>query len=369
MKSVSILIPVLDEAKNLPRLFRALRTQPAEIIFIDNGSTDESLSLMREFAAGRPGTKVLQESKRGFAEPLNHGLDEAHGDYLLFLDADALPGGNWLKQHCATLEHSDISVGKTKSAIRGKATAYGEASLLLFKNHSNRAAHAQGHALPWGPTCNLGIRRSLIGSVSRFSPEAGGAFDIDWCWRAILAGARLAYSPKAEVNHFRRNEREAVLRQFERYGLGEAWLQRTYSFLLAAEDREPDPFWAGIEAFQRIRGSVKAKKKTVAAALEEVAAAFSNAVRAGYERDHLRCAIQRRLPAAPVHWQSDRAEVTILVPGKGVTQFSGKMLQAWRAMQEGAGEQELADLFHRLFKIPKKFAAHEAHEFRKALSL
>lgn len=360
MTKVSILIPVFNEEKNLPALFSALRAQKeAEIIFVDNASTDGSAALLKKFAAGRKGTKWLREKEHGFAPPLNRALREAKGEFLLFLDADARPARDWTQQMLLALAEADIAVGETKSAISGKITAYGRTSLLLFKDHSHRAAHAHGHALPWGPTCNLGVRAAFARKVGPFSPAAGGAFDIDWCWRAVLLGGRITFAPRAKVTHLRRNEREALLRQFDRYGLGEAWLHRTYSFLLDPEDRASDPLRASLDAFRRILERDKHSP--------EVAAAFASGVRAGYERPYQPCPQKRALPKAAVAWPSCQNEITVFVPGKGITQFSGKMLEAWRAHQETKEERGLALRFQKLFDISAEEAAHEAHEFRKAL--
>ena len=376
MKKVAVLIPVRNEAELLPGLCKALGRLRANslklrFVFVDNDSSDDSLAIIRKFAAGRKDVTVLSETERGFAHPLNRGRKEIRGDedFVLFLDADALPTPTWATEMAKALETSDLVVGETKSTVAGKVSAYGRVAQALFRDHSKRAAHAEGHALPWGPTCNLGVRRELLERVGPFSVEAAGAFDIDWCWRAIFLGARIAYAPKASVSHFRRNEREALLRQFERYGLGEAWLHHTYSFLLEASDREPDPLLASVEAYARMRRTAKAGQSAAyTTALEEVAAAFASGVRAGYERPHRACGQKREL-RAPLSWPSGKTEVTVLVPGKGVTQLSGKMLSAWEALRGGMDEHELGHLFERLFKLSHDEAAHEAHEFRKALSL
>lgn len=367
MKSISLLIPVLNEEKNLPSLFRALtalrkKTDSLDILFIDNGSEDESVSLLEKFCASQPGTRIVHEKERGFAQPLNRGLAEAKGEYLLFLDADALPAPNWAEVMRKSLAESDIAVGETSSFLPGRATPYGKLSLALFKNHSAAAARAEGHALPWGPTCNLGVRRSVFNKVDLFSPEAGGAFDIDWCWRAVLQGARLAYIPGAKVKHRRRNEREALLRQFDRYGRSEAWLQRTYAFLTGGE--EIDPLQASLEGYQRLK--LRAKK---AKGAEEVAVAFASGVRAGYSGFFRPCPLPRPRPSKAVFWNNAAKGVTVFVPGKGVTEFAGKGLKAWEAVRSGASEAELAALMTKLFRVPPKQALAEAREFRKALSV
>jgi GT2 family glycosyltransferase len=366
----TIIIPVLNEEALLPRLFSSLApVRSCEVLLVDNGSEDSSLSLLQEFAADRRNVRLLKESRRGFAEPLNRAVAEATGELLLFLDADSQPGPGWPKAMEAALSKADLAVGKTLSALKGRPSPYGRIATQLFQGHSERAAMAKGHALPWGPTCNLGVRRSWFERIGPFSPEAAGAFDIDWCWRAVLGGARITYAPQAVVKHFRRNEREALLRQFDRYGLGEAWLHRTYSFLLGEEEEGQDPLLAGVDAFLRLRRqSQAAKEKALAAALEEVAAAFASGVRAGFERPHRECALERPRPRKAVSWWSGKKEKTIFVPGKGVTSLQGKPLQLWLAIEGGAGRGELERLFQRLFRASAEEAHHELHSFLDSLS-
>lgn len=370
----TILIPVLDEEKNLSALFRALeavqkKSPDAEIIFVDNGSQDDSVTLIERFCHLRPNARLLTEKKRGFAEPLNRGLAEAKGKTILFLDADALPAPNWVMEMEKALAHAEIAVGETKSQLTGRATPYGQVSLALFVRHSQLAAHAEGYAFPWGPTCNLGARRSVFERVDLFSPEAGGAFDMDWCWRAVLQGAKLTYAPQAKVNHKRRNEREALLAQFDRYGRAEAWLQRTYGFLTGSLE-EVDPLQASLDAFQRLRARAqKPKGQAQTRALEEVAVAFASGVRAGYAGFFRPCPLKRPKPSQLIHWRNAQKGVTVFVPGKGITEFAGKGLKAWEALQGGVSDQEMAKLMTKLFRVPPKHALAEAVEFRKALGV
>lgn len=372
MKSVSVLIPVLNEAQNLPALFRGLqpvlKAEKTEIIFIDNGSEDNSLSLLTDFCR-QSGARLLVEAQRGFAQPLNRGLAEAKGELLLFLDADAIPSAGWLKAMREALATADLVVGETESKISGKATAYGKVSLALFKGHSRNTATAHGYALPWGPTCNLGAKRAVFDHVDLFSPEAGGAFDIDWCWRALLGGFTIAFAPKAKITHFRRNDRTSLLAQFDRYGRSEAWLQRTYAFLNGEAENE-DSLIASVDAFNRLRARGQGLKgKAEQTALAEACIAFASGVRAGYVGFFRPCNLPRKRPSQAVAWKNQTGGVTVFIPGKGVTEFAGKGLQAWEAVRAGATDAELAKLMTKLFKVPPKYALGEAREFRKALAV
>lgn len=83
--TVSIVIPILNEADELPELLASLRpfASQAEIVFVDGRSADASATLVR--AAGHR----LISGAPGWARQMNAGARATHGDVLLFLHADA----------------------------------------------------------------------------------------------------------------------------------------------------------------------------------------------------------------------------------------------------------------------------------------
>jgi len=83
--SISIIIPTLNEEKNLPRTLEPLiEKESCEIIIIDGGSTDETLSLAKDAGC----TTISSPCGRGVQ--MNNGVAVSTGDLLLFLHADTL---------------------------------------------------------------------------------------------------------------------------------------------------------------------------------------------------------------------------------------------------------------------------------------
>lgn len=84
---ISIVIPVLNEARHLPNTL-SIQATDIEIIVVDGGSQDETVAIAQSF-----GVKVLQ-SHPGRAAQMNAGAKVASGEILLFLHADTrLPDG------------------------------------------------------------------------------------------------------------------------------------------------------------------------------------------------------------------------------------------------------------------------------------
>jgi glycosyltransferase involved in cell wall biosynthesis len=82
--TVSIVIPTLNEARNLPHVFLGLPTA-AEIVVVDGRSTDGTVAVAR---ALRPDTVVVHQTRRGKGNALACGFAAASGDIIVMLDAD-----------------------------------------------------------------------------------------------------------------------------------------------------------------------------------------------------------------------------------------------------------------------------------------
>lgn len=114
---LSIIVPILNEAEQLPELFAhllPLQRAGCEIVFADGGSTDGSASL-----AKLAGFLVIK-SVRGRSQQMNAGAAQARGEVLLFLHADTrLPMGA-LQHIDAALDQPDRCWGRFDVCITGR---------------------------------------------------------------------------------------------------------------------------------------------------------------------------------------------------------------------------------------------------------
>ena len=91
MPKVSVLVPVYNASEFLRTALTSLVNQTLadiEIICINDGSKDDSLSIIQEFAAKDPRIVVLDKTNTGYGDSMNQGIKLAHGEYIGILEPD-----------------------------------------------------------------------------------------------------------------------------------------------------------------------------------------------------------------------------------------------------------------------------------------
>ncbi|MCD8318723.1 MAG: glycosyltransferase [Paraprevotella sp.] len=88
---ISIIIPVYNASSYLRECIESLFAQSFtdfEVIFVDDGSTDDSLEICQLYAGAHENISVIEEDHSGVSVARNKGLDAAKGEWVTFVDAD-----------------------------------------------------------------------------------------------------------------------------------------------------------------------------------------------------------------------------------------------------------------------------------------
>lgn len=120
-----MVIPTLNEARALPRTLRMLRLldpAPHEVILVDGGSSDATLSLVAEAEAQWPHVKVVSSPVAHRAIQMNLGAERATGEVLCFLHADTSLPDDALAVIQRTLADPHVAAGGFISLMRGPDT-------------------------------------------------------------------------------------------------------------------------------------------------------------------------------------------------------------------------------------------------------
>lgn len=113
MPKISVIVPVHNVEEYLAHCLESIRKQDfldLEIICINDGSTDSSLSLLEMSATMDPRIKVINQPNSGVSAARNRGLDTASGDIIMFVDADdfLVPGACKVVAEAFTNQEPDI---------------------------------------------------------------------------------------------------------------------------------------------------------------------------------------------------------------------------------------------------------------------
>jgi cellulose synthase/poly-beta-1,6-N-acetylglucosamine synthase-like glycosyltransferase len=191
----SVVVPVRNDGRALRCCLEALERQTIaadEVIVVDNGSSDESVSVARE-----RGVVLLHEGRVGIAAAAAHGYDAARSDLILRLDADSVPPPDWIER---VVDRFAREPGLDALSGPGEFTAVPErlrqaTTGWYWRFYFERLRRRVGAAPLFGS--NLAVRaaawRQVSDSVHR--DDAGVHDDLDLSIHLVEAGSRLALDP------------------------------------------------------------------------------------------------------------------------------------------------------------------------------
>jgi glycosyltransferase involved in cell wall biosynthesis len=222
---VSIVIPALNEAKNLARSLPVVLSQAGpqnEIIVVDNGSQDETQAVARSC-----GVTVIHEPVRGRSPARNAGFTRAGGSIVVFLDADCMPHQRWLDNLLAPFSDETVGCVAGEIAVVQGADDFGR--YLLGKGHLSQRVNFAHPFLPFGGSGNVAFRRAVLERIGVFDENLFSGHDADLCWRMQLQTQyKILLSEDALVYHKLDLAPRAVLKQKRRHGHGSVLLYKKY---------------------------------------------------------------------------------------------------------------------------------------------
>lgn len=195
---ISVVVPTRDRAHRLQALVAALSNQdlglPYEVIFVDDASTDDTVSeLSRLAVASRVPLGVLSlPVHAGPAAARNLGWLHAKAPLIAFTDDDCAPQPGWLRALVSALRDNDFAQGRTRPAPDDTGP------LGPF----DRTVSVGGEN-GFYETCNMGYRRALLERLGGFDEgfrRAAGE-DTDLGCRARTIDTRFTFVPTAVVHH------------------------------------------------------------------------------------------------------------------------------------------------------------------------
>ena len=202
-KKVSIIVPVYNVGHYLEECILSIVNQTfqeIEILLVDDGSTDRSLTIMQDFARKDKRITLLTQPNKGASAARNQGIEMATGEYLLFVDSDdtITPDTAEVLYDTAIKTNSDLVLGNAlwcypdgsqevvfkRDGFPNEFTfASGESCYIALMERSN--------AFP-PSVCLFFIKRELVIQKKLFLKEGITHEDELWCAQAMLSAGRVS---------------------------------------------------------------------------------------------------------------------------------------------------------------------------------
>jgi glucosyl-dolichyl phosphate glucuronosyltransferase len=243
---ITIAVPTHNRADSLARTLASLGRltlgdlRAVECLVIDNDSTDHTAAVVEQFSRASPlNCRRIFEPRLGSSFARNRAIDEAAGDFLLFIDDDAVAEPAWAAELTQALERGplDAACGLVLPQWGVPPPPWlGPRLYPKLAIHDEQNVFGQGlekaDALHNYFSVNLGLRRSAVERFGRFREDLGvrgrRAFsgeDTELFARIIGQGGKMGFVPSARVYHFievgRMRPRYLMAKSFA-FGVGSA---------------------------------------------------------------------------------------------------------------------------------------------------
>jgi len=189
-REVSVVIPTFDRASVLPRALDSVISQthqPAEVIVVDDGSSDGTAELVeRHF----PGVRLLCQENRGVSAARNRGIEDSEGEWIALLDSDDEWRPEKLERQLAALKgRSELRICHTDEIWIRRGRRVNQRQI-----HAKHGGWIFEHCLPlcaMSPS-SIVIHRSVLEAVGMFDEALPACEDYD-LWLRICSRYPVLY--------------------------------------------------------------------------------------------------------------------------------------------------------------------------------
>jgi glycosyltransferase involved in cell wall biosynthesis len=203
---VSVVIPTYNRLPILRRCLEALEHQQIapplqryEVVLVDDGSTDDTVGWLDGHATAFPHLRLIRQDHLGPAEGRNRGVEEAHGDVIVFIDSDLVVTPGFLVSHARALRRDWEQRGDRLSFTYGAVVNTAD-----FENPTAEPHKLTDHSWAYFATGNVAIDRDVLERSGLFdtSFRLYGWEDLELGERLRQMGVRLVRCPEAVGYHW-----------------------------------------------------------------------------------------------------------------------------------------------------------------------
>ncbi len=222
MVKVSLIIATYNRSRSLLRMLESLPAQTLdrslfEVIVVDNNSTDDTRTVVEQFAAAHTDLRLVYhfESQQGLSPARNSGIRRSQGGYVVIIDDDETINPEFLSAYYYLFEHfhdAEAAGGRIVAQFETPEpprwmSHYTERVLAGILDLGPHIRPFTGNAYPGGG--NIGFRRSTLDRYGLFDPALGrqgsqllGGEEKDLIGRIRAGGGTVYYLPNAVIWHY-----------------------------------------------------------------------------------------------------------------------------------------------------------------------
>lgn len=225
---VSVVLPVRNGQDHIADQLEALAGQTHagdwELVVVDNGCRDRTLEIVADYRHRMPSVTVADARARpGLNRARNAGAAAARGELLAFCDADDVAAPGWLAGLAGAAPRADLIAG----ALDFDALNDPPARALCPWDPPTGLNEELGY-LAYAPGGNCAVWTDTARRVRWDEGFAFGSSDVEFSWRAQLAGASVAFAPEALMHQRLKPSLAALARQWYAYGKSDPLLYRRF---------------------------------------------------------------------------------------------------------------------------------------------
>lgn len=197
---ISVVVPIYNTSKHLPRCLNSIINQTyknLEIICINDGSTDNSANVLKQYAKKDPRIKIITQKNQGLSAARNTGLKHTTGEFVTFIDSDDEIAPQMVKELLTAIlkTNSDITICSFKETYpNGKTKSFPH--IPSQKSYSKESAlKAMLKEENFNLTATMKLYKTNIIKNLKF-PIGKLHEDVSFTYRAIMCAKKITFIPK-----------------------------------------------------------------------------------------------------------------------------------------------------------------------------
>lgn len=224
----SVIVPTFNRLNEVQELLPSLEKQilpkeKFEILFVDDGSTDETIPFLEKYQAGSAlNLRFFRQNHQGPGEARNFGMREAKGKYFIFVDSDCIADKRWLQAYYDAVSEQEVAGFGGPDGVLATFTPLQKAidySMTSFITTGGIRGHSQKKISKYYPrSFNMGVRADIVEKIGGMNKLRHGQ-DIEFSHRILSTGEPVIKVQDAVVYHKRRTSIKKFYKQVFNWGV------------------------------------------------------------------------------------------------------------------------------------------------------